>query len=218
MRTAWDPKGPAAVYRGRAGLDASGKVVAYEFHGKGFSRQDVIQLEAHPKDTLAGQLTGWQPKGENIFQTPSEAYGFENKRCSWETIPPLLERASPLRTGHFRDPLGAETHFASESFIDEIAHATGADPVAFRLRYISDARHAAVVKAVAEKAQWKAGAKGSRGKGDVMTGRGVSYTERNGTVVAVIAEVEVERRERTRVGEEIHRRPRLRADHQSHGR
>src|ERR1044072_6357823 len=57
--TAWDPKGPAAVYRARAGLDPSGKVVAYDFHAKGFSRQDVIQLEAHPKDTLAGQLTGW---------------------------------------------------------------------------------------------------------------------------------------------------------------
>jgi CO/xanthine dehydrogenase Mo-binding subunit len=192
--TAWDPKGPAAVYRGRAGLDAAGNVVAYDFRGKGFSRQDVIQLEAHPKDTLAGQLTGWEPKGENVFQTPSEAYAFENKRCAWETIAPLLSRGSPLRTGHFRDPLGAETHFASESFIDELAHAAGADPVAFRLRYIGDDRHAAVVKAAAQKAQWKTGANPGRGKGDVMTGRGVSYTERNGTVVAVIADVEVDRR------------------------
>jgi nicotinate dehydrogenase subunit B len=192
--TGWDPKGPAAVYRARAGLDAAGNVIAYDFHGKGFSRQDVIQLEADPKDTLAGQLTGWEPKGENIFQTPSEAYAFTNKRCSWETIPPLLERASPLRTGHFRDPLGAETHFASESFIDEVAHAAGADPVAFRLRYIGDERHAAVVKAVAQKAQWRAAANPNRGKGDVMSGRGVSYTERNGTVVAVIADVEVDRR------------------------
>jgi CO/xanthine dehydrogenase Mo-binding subunit len=192
--TGWDPKGPAGVYRARAAFDASGNVTAYEFHGKGFSRQDVIQLEAHPKDTLAGQLTGWEPKGENVFQTPSEAYAFANKRLSWETVPPLLARGSPLRTGHFRDPLGAETHFASESFIDELAHAAGADPVEFRLRYIGDARHSAVLKAVADKAQWKPGAAGSRGKGDVMLGRGVSYTERNGTVVAVVADVEVDRK------------------------
>lgn len=194
--TAWDPKGPAGVYRGRAGLDAAGNVVAYDFFCKGFSRQDVIQLEADPKDTLAGQLTGWKPKGNIIFQTPSEAYDFANKRLSWETIPPLLDRASPLRTAHLRDPLGAETHFASESFIDEIAHAAGADPVAFRLRYISNPRHAAAVKAVAEKARWQARPypNPERGKGDVMTGRGVSYTERAGTIVAVIAAVEVDRR------------------------
>ncbi|HZN25513.1 MAG TPA: molybdopterin cofactor-binding domain-containing protein [Burkholderiales bacterium] len=192
--TAWDPKGPAGVFRGRAGLDAAGKVVAYEFHAKGFSRQDVVQVEADPKDTLVGQLTGWKPKGNLIFQTPAEVYAFDNKRCSWDTVPPMLDRASPLRTGHLRDPLGPETHFASESFIDEIAIAAGADPVAFRLAYLKDERHAAVVKAVAEKARWRSGPNPNRGKGDVMVGRGVSYTERNGTVVAVIADVEVDRR------------------------
>ncbi len=192
--TAWDPKGPAAVYRGRAGLDTAGNVVAYQFHGKGFSRQDVVQLEADPKDTLVGQLTHFPSKGNIIFQVPAERYEFANKRCSWETIPALLDRASPLRTGHFRDPLGAETHFASESFIDEVAHAAGADPVAFRLKYLQEARHVAAVKAVAEKAQWTGRPNPNRGKGDVMTGRGIAYTERNGTVVAVIAEVDVDRR------------------------
>ena len=48
-----------------------------------------------------------------------------------------------------------------------------------------------------------------------MTGRGLAYTERTGTIVAAIAEVEVDRSERTRVGEEILGRPRLRPDHQS---
>jgi nicotinate dehydrogenase subunit B len=191
--TAWDPKGPAAVYRGRAGLDATGNVTAYHFHGKGFSRQDVIQLEAHPKDTLVGQLTGYPSKGAIIFQIPAERYEFTNKRCSWETIPAMLGRASPLRTGHFRDPLGAETHFASESFIDEVALSAAADPVAFRLRYLKDARAVAAVKAAAGKANWQGRPSPNRGKGAVMTGRGFSYTERNGTVVAVVAEVEVDR-------------------------
>jgi CO/xanthine dehydrogenase Mo-binding subunit len=192
--TAWDPKGPAAVYRGRAGLDAAGNVVAYHFHGKGFSRQDVIQRETHPKDTLVGQLTGYASKGDNIFQVPAERYEFANKRSSWETIPAMLDRASPLRTGHLRDPLGPETHFASESFIDEVAAAAGADPVAFRLRYLKDPRHVAAVKAAAEKANWQARPNPNRGKGDLMTGRGFSYTERNGTIVAMVAEVEVDRR------------------------
>lgn len=192
--TAWDPKGPAGVYFGRVCLDAAGNVTAYDFLGKGFSRQDVIQLEADPKDTLAGQFTRFAPKGIQIFQTPAEAFTFENKRCGWETIPAMLERGSPLRTGHFRDPLGPETHFASESFIDEVAAAAGADPVAFRLKYLKRERDVAIIKAAAEKANWESGAHGSRGKGDLMHGRGFAYTERNGTVVAMVAEVEVDRR------------------------
>jgi len=192
---AWDPKGPAAVFRARAGLDAQGNVIAYDFFGKGFSRQDVVQTENDPKDSLAGQMTGYAPKGNILFQTPSEKYDFANKRCGWECVAPLLDRASPLRTGHFRDPLGAETHFASESFIDELAHEVGADPVAFRLKYLNDPRHIAVIRAAAEKAGWSARPypNPNRGKGSVMTGRGFSYTERNGTIVAVVAEVEVDR-------------------------
>jgi nicotinate dehydrogenase subunit B len=194
--TGWDPKGPAAVYRGRAGLDARGHVVAYEFFGKGFTRQDVATNESDPKDTLAGQLTGFAPKPTVIFQVPAEAYEFANKRCGWECVAPLLDRASPLRTGHLRDPLGPETHFASESFIDEVAHAAGADPVAFRLTYVRDPRHAAVIKAAAQKAGWQPRAHPNprRGSGPLMVGRGFSYTERNGTVVAMVAEVEVDRR------------------------
>jgi CO/xanthine dehydrogenase Mo-binding subunit len=191
--TAWDPKSPAGVYRGRAGIDAEGNVVAYDFHARGFSRQDVVQTENEPKDTLAGQMTGYAPKGNITFAVPSERYEFANKRCGWECVAPMLDRASPLRTGHLRDPLGAETHFASESFIDEVAHAVGADPVAFRLKYVKDARHAAVIRAAAEKSGWSKRPAGDRGQGTVMRGRGFSYTERNGTVVAMVAEVEVDR-------------------------
>src|SRR5205809_4502824 len=192
--TAWDPKGPAAVFRARAGVDAQGNVIAYDFFGKGFTRQDVDPREGDPKETLAGQLTGYAPKPTIVFQVPAEAYDFANKGCGWGCIAPLLERASPLRTAHLRDPLGAETHFASESFIDEIAHAAGADPVAFRLKYLKDPRHITVIRAAADKAGWTGRANPKRGKGNVMTGRGFSYTERGGTVVAVVADVEVDRR------------------------
>jgi CO/xanthine dehydrogenase Mo-binding subunit len=192
--TAWDPKGPAAVFRARAGVDIHGNVLAYDFFGKDFTRQDVDPREGDPRETLAGQLTGYDPKPTIIFQTPAESYTFANKRCGWECIAPLLERASPLRTAHLRDPLGPETHFASESFIDEIAHAIGVDPVAFRLRHLDDPRHIAVLRAAADKAGWTGKPNPQRGKGNVMTGRGIAYTVRAGTVVAVVADVEVERK------------------------
>ena len=63
----------------------------------------------------------------------------------------LLDRASPLRNAHLRDPVGPQIQFASESFIDEIAAATGTDPLAFRLRYLKAPRDLAVVKAAAER-------------------------------------------------------------------
>jgi nicotinate dehydrogenase subunit B len=52
--TGWDPKGPASIHRARAAIDSSGKVVAYEFVSKGFSRIDVNTNGSKAIDTLAG--------------------------------------------------------------------------------------------------------------------------------------------------------------------
>ena len=70
---------------------------------------------------------------------------------------PAVARPRPRRCApsHLRDPVGPQIHFASESFIDEVAHALGADPVEFRLKYLKEPRDIAVVKAAAEKAGWK---------------------------------------------------------------
>jgi nicotinate dehydrogenase subunit B len=192
--TAWDPKGPACVHRARAAIDATGKVLAYEFVAKGFSRQHIATNESDPADSLVGQATGIPAKGTQIFGVPAESYGFENKLLAWETIAPLVENCSPLRTAHMRDPVGPEIHFGAEQFIDELAAAVGEDPVAFRLRYLTDARHAAVVKAAAEKAGWEARTSPQRERGgELLKGRGIAFAERNGTAVAAVAEVEVER-------------------------
>ena len=99
---------------------------------------------------------------------------------------------SPLRTSHLRDPLGPEIHFANESFMDEVAFATGTDPVEFRLRYVSDPRDQELIKAAAEKAGWQKRTAARRQRsGDVATGQGIGYSTRAGTRVAVIAEVDV---------------------------
>jgi CO/xanthine dehydrogenase Mo-binding subunit len=193
--TGWDPKGPASIHRARAAIDAGGNVVGYEFYTKGFSRWDVQTNEARPERTLAGHLIGAPLKSEDMFGVPAEAYEFANRRTLWETIPPLLDRASPLRTSHLRDPVGPQLHFASESFMDEVAAAIGADPVQLRLKHLTNPRHVAVVKAAAEKSGWVTRASPRKDQtGNTVSGRGIAYAIRNGTIMAVVADVEVDRR------------------------
>jgi CO/xanthine dehydrogenase Mo-binding subunit len=193
--TAWDPKAPASVHRARAALDASGKVVGYEFISRGLSRADIESNESDLRDSLAGMELGLTPRGGIGFGTPAESYGFDNKLLGWEVVPALLDRASPLRTSHMRDPVGLQIHFASEQFIDEIAAATGEDPVAFRLKYLTGPRDQEVIRAAARKAGWEPRAAAQRPRtGDLLPGRGIAYAQRGGTIVAVVAEIEVERK------------------------
>jgi nicotinate dehydrogenase subunit B len=192
--TGWDPKGPASVHRARAAIDAAGNVIAYEFTSKGFSRIDVNTNGGAPWDTLAGQLRDVGLKSGDGFGVPAESYEFANKRLAWETIPPLLERGSPLRSAHLRDPVGPQVHFASESFMDELAAALSLDPIEFRLRHVKDARDIAVIKAAAEKAAWQSRPSPRRDQtGSKVSGRGIAYSQRNGTRCAVVAEVDVDR-------------------------
>ena len=192
--TGWDPKGPASVHKVRAAIDASGKVTAYEFMSKAFSRVDVGTNGSKPFDTLAGQTRGDDLKSGDGFGIPAESYAFENKRAGWETIPPLLDRSSPLRTSHLRDPVGPQIHFASESFIDEMAAALNADPIEFRLRHIKEPRDVALLKAVAEKSGWQSRPSPRRDQTtNKVSGRGLAYSQRNGTRVAIVAEVDIDR-------------------------
>jgi CO/xanthine dehydrogenase Mo-binding subunit len=190
--TAWSPKSPASVHTVRAALDQNGRVMAWHFHSKAFDRLNVHSNESNPGDTLHGQMIGAKPKPQLVYGTPSNSYRFDVRHQSWEIVPPMLETASPLRSSHLRDPLGPEIHFAHESFVDEVAFGTGKDPVEFRLTYVSDQRDKEVIEAAAKKAGWQKRTAARRQRnGDIAIGQGIAYSTRNGTRVAVIAEVEV---------------------------
>jgi CO/xanthine dehydrogenase Mo-binding subunit len=97
----------------------------------------------------------------------------------------------PVRTSAHRT-LGAYANvFALESFMDETAAAAGVDPVEFRLRYTKDPRARAVIEAAAQKAGWKASA-----KGDGSRGRGIAFAQYKNLAcyVALVADVAVDRR------------------------
>jgi nicotinate dehydrogenase subunit B len=193
---AWDPKGTASVNRSRAGLDASGKVIAYENISKALSRLDTNTRETRAADVLAGHLLGFPLNAGQSFEIPVASYTFDHARLGWEIVPPLLDRASPLRTTHLRDPYGPPILFGSESFIDEMAAATGTDPVEFRLRYLSNPRDRDAVRMAAESYGWekRPSPRNDQKDSEVAVGRGIAFRRHFSTFIGLVAEVRVHRR------------------------
>jgi nicotinate dehydrogenase subunit B len=203
--SAWDTKAPAYVVAMRGGLDAQGNLVAYDFEARA---ADHNHLGYNEHDTvLIAQLASMRRATPNRggASTPSDMYVIPNRRTATHVVGLPLVWETPLRTGNLRDPNGPQVTFASESFIDELAAAAGADPVAFRMKLLTAstnddsgfkrARSIAVLKAAADAYGWDARVSPKRiGRGEILTGRGIAYAYRSQTVVAEIAEVEVTRR------------------------
>jgi CO/xanthine dehydrogenase Mo-binding subunit len=203
--TAWDTKGPAFAFKMRGGLDAQGNLVAYDYLGRSADQGHLGYNEA---DTvLIAQLMGRRraTPAPGSADAPSDMYAIPNKRTVTEVVgmPTIWE--TPVRTGNLRDPNGPQVTFAGESFIDELAAAAKVDALEFRMKLLTAstaddnsfrrARSIAVVKAAKEAFGWDARPSPKPlGKGEVLSGRGMAYTYRSQTIVAVMAEVEVNRK------------------------
>jgi nicotinate dehydrogenase subunit B len=203
--TGWDTKAPAFTLKLRGGLDAEGNLVAFDYNAQAADFNHVGYNE--PDTVLIAQLMGSRraTPAAGSAAIPSEMYAIPNRRMASQVVSLPLVWETPLRTGNLRDPNGPQSTFGSESFIDELAAAANADPLAFRLKLLTAgttddsgfkrARSIAVVKAVAEAYGWESRSSPKpRGTGNILTGRGLSYSFRGQTVVAEIAEVEVNRR------------------------
>ena len=202
----WDTKGPAHVFKLRGALDEQGKPVALEYDA---CAADYNHLWYNEPDTvLIAQLMGLRPAqpAKGSTEAPTSMYAIANRRTTRRIVGLPLIWETPLRTGNLRDPNGPQVTFAFESFIDELAAAAKADPIQFRLDMLEQAkedtvfrksRSLAVVRAAAKAYGWDTrpspNPRAAASRDKVLTGRGVAYTYRNNTIVAVIAEVEVNR-------------------------
>jgi isoquinoline 1-oxidoreductase beta subunit len=123
--------------------------------------------------------------GDGAAATPF--YGVEDLDVKGAGMP------EHLRTGAWRSVASSQHGFFVESFADELAHAAGQDPVAFRLALLDDEpRHHAVLARAAEMADW--GSTPPEGRA-----RGVAIVESFGSIVAQVAEVSVEANDAIRV-------------------
>jgi len=202
--TAWDTKSPAFLVKMRGALDAAGNLTGYSYEARSCDYNHIGYNE--PDTTLIAQLMGQRRTKvtEGSASVPSDMYAIPHRKMTGDVyaLPAIWE--TPLRTGNLRDPNGPQASFASESFIDEVAAAIKADPLEFRLRLLQAdttddtgfrrARSIAVLKAAAEKYGWDARPNPRpRATGKVLNGRGIAYSFRGQSMVAQIAEVEVNR-------------------------
>jgi CO/xanthine dehydrogenase Mo-binding subunit len=182
----------------QAALDAGGRIVQWQ-HELWSSPHVARPGAADGVSLLAGlQLDPPLPAaGPRNLPLPAGAaqrnaialYAFPNQRVVSHLVPGTVLRTSSLRS------LGAHANvFAIESFIDELAHAAGQDPVAFRLAHLDDPRAQAVVEAAARMAGWP------RASAEEGVGSGIAYAryKNSGSYVAVVVEVAVGEQVRVR--------------------
>jgi nicotinate dehydrogenase subunit B len=190
---AWEPKGPAQFINVRAGVDTKGNIVAWDYMDRGFP-----WTEAAGNPLLASRQAGMKtvsPGSPNGTGGGGEIYEFENQKVVAALIPWIQDAPTPLRTSNLRAPGDLARSFASESFLDEIAADTGADPVQLRLRYLKNNKRATeALLAATQKAQWKERpSPAATANGTKAYGRGVAVADRANTITAAVAEVEVDK-------------------------
>ena len=187
----WDDYGPAHLADVRAAVDASGKIVAYEYHGwqHGWMVNETtheLALLTPPKE----QTSGPPSIPVNRMSTGS-MYAVASRRVVSHAVPMVgYLKGAPLRS-----PLDLSFAFASEQTIDELAFALKMDPLEFRRKNIGDARWLGVLNAAAQAARWAPRVAASAlSNADVVTGRGVGLGTHHVSYGAAVAEIEVNKR------------------------
>lgn len=154
-----------------------------------WSREDDMQQDYYrPAVTsrfraafdATGNVTAWENHyiGKN---EPAEAahtpYSIANQSIAYADSP------THVPFGAWRSVAHSQHTFFMESFVDELAHEAKQNPYQFRLAMLADKpRHAAVLKAAAERAGWER---------DLPAGhaQGIALQESFGSIVAQVAEV-----------------------------
>jgi isoquinoline 1-oxidoreductase beta subunit len=172
---------PAGVAVLGASLDTGGRPVALRITSAG----DAITPRWMERDVplLAGPVDmPDKTASEGLFDQP---YGIANQRIAH------VATRSGVPVGYWRSVGHSHNAFFNESFIDELAHAAGQDPLAYRLALLDEApRHRAVLLLAAQRAGWP----GYGTPSPLAPGRarGVALHESFGSIVAQVVEASIE--------------------------
>ena len=162
---------PLYLHRLEAALDNNGQLVGWQHRIVG---QSIIAGTAFAAVMVKDGIDGTSVEG--AANLPYAVPNMSVELNTTETGVPVL---------WWRVVGSSHTAYATEAFIDEIAHAAGKDPFAFRQAMLEHhPRHKAVLELAAKAAGW--GSPLPKGKG-----RGIAVAEAFGTYVAQVAEVTV---------------------------
>jgi len=160
----FDTFDPAAVVTLAAGLDAEGRILMW----------DAMVYAAGERGAVPSYV--WPHARVRVAGAPLYGAAADDGHLH------------PFGVGPWRGPGANMNVFAIESHLDTVAASLGVDPVAFRLRHLSDARMRRVLSAAAQAFGWREGAAPSG------RGVGVACVLDAGTCVATMAEVRVDAR------------------------
>ena len=189
----WDNTAPGTLMDIRAGIDAKGNLVALDYSHIYPSYMDTttkwpVQLANGTKQTEARSGNYW----------PGPMYSVPNTRYTVKTIP-LSE--TWIKAAWMRSGSSPHSTFAMEQVVDELARAAGIDPVAFRRQNVTDGPNKApllaVLDAVTKAANWQPAASGPKSSsGDIVSGRGIAWTNVDGTtrMGAAVADITVNKK------------------------
>jgi CO/xanthine dehydrogenase Mo-binding subunit len=210
---AWENYGTAFVIDQRVALDASGGIIAWDYEAWSPTLGGRPGYN-NPGNVITGLLAGAEPQpftprspapdpaayANNLNAAPSYVAGAVGGRRGG-TGNVASERVlshsvkSLFWTGPLRSPERLQNSFAHESMLDEVAALVKADPVAYRLKHLSDPRLIEVVNAAAKAAKWETRPSPRTGisKTGVVAGRGMSCVlyEGNNGYCALVADVDV---------------------------
>jgi CO/xanthine dehydrogenase Mo-binding subunit len=184
------PFGAAMAIEVEADLDARGEIVCWRHSIWSNGHAARPGRAALPSLLAATELANPFPR--MISTNPPQANGGGGDRNSiplydfpsWQINSHRLLNM-PVRTSALRTLGGQGNVFAIESFLDELAAESGEDPVALRLRHLSDVRAQDVIRSVARRANWK-----PKKQSGIGYGVGFGRYKNTGAYCAVVAEIE----------------------------
>jgi isoquinoline 1-oxidoreductase len=153
---------PASVVKVESGIEPNGRIVLW----------DSVVYSAGER----GAVACYDIPNARVRSSGGVSYGLPGPQATLH----------PFATGPWRGPGANMNVFAIESQMDRMASAAGEDPLAFRLRNLTDPRMRRVLQAAADAFGWQPAAAPSR------RGVGLACNIDAGTYVATMAEVKVD--------------------------
>jgi len=209
----WDEQGwthyaPASLVDVRAGIDAKGNIVGYDWTqwtqgGTSiYTSRELLGTTAPgatPANAIPTSVGGGNANTENTSPwmkvKRAGAYRLLSK--------PVPSSGGIFHSGPVRAPGAQQATIADAQIIDMMAVAAGMDSLAFRLQNLdmdpagpeNGDRWAGVLQAAADASGWKPWVSGSKlGTGDVVRGRGIANSHHGGAFAATVADIEVNKK------------------------